>query len=135
MNKKLVTILLCGTIVLGLTGCGSKEEKKEDIVAALNSQIKECKEQNEERSNCMMNYKLQEYFTSHSDYQLLNASKDEFTTKPQEPNSLFTYGTSRDFLCDYKYALIYNKKTKKYYSVEYNCNDNFSTFTASKELK
>lgn len=135
MKKKILSILVCAIMILGITGCGSKEEKTEDIISTLNSKISECSEQNDERSNCMMNYKLQEYFTTYSDYQLLNASKNEFTAKPQEPNSLFTYGTSRDFLCDYDYALFYNKDSKKYYSVEYTCEDNLSTFTKATELK
>lgn len=134
MKKKLLNVLLVGLLTISLTGCGSNSTKELNVVEDLNKIYDECLDQNESYI-CSMNWTLQEYLTTYSSYQLLNASNKEFTTKPSEPNSLFTYGTSRDALCDYQYALFYNKENDSYYSIEYTCEDNDPTFTQVSLLK
>lgn len=136
MKKFLLYTILSCFLVLGTVGCGNKS-KEVNAVEELNKTMSECLEQSDEESTCVMNWTLQEYLTTYSDYRLLNASQKEFTAKPQEPNSLFTYGTSRDSLCAYKYALFYNNDNEKYYSITFNCNDKRTsiTFNEAKELK
>lgn len=132
--KKIFGIFVYCILIVGITGCGSESVKEVNVIGDLNKIHAECLEQNESHI-CNMNWTLQEYLKSYSSYELLNASNKEFTTKPQEPNSQFTYGTSRDALCDYHYALFYNKDNESYYAVEYDCEDNKPTFTKSTLLK
>lgn len=124
--KKFLSILVCGVLILGISGCGSENKKESNVVGDLNKVMTDCLKENdstEKKGNCTMNWLLQDRLKTYSSYELLNTSQTEFTTKPQEPNSLFTYGTSRDGLCAYKYALMYNKDSKNYYSVELDCAD------------
>lgn len=138
MKNKILLTFLCGFLVFGLTGCGSstKSLKEEDVPDDLNKVMSDCLEQNNS-SDCTMNWRLQEYLTTYSSYQLLNASQKEFTATPKEPNSLFSYGSSRDALCNYKYALFYNEDSNSYYSIELDCNDddNVPVFKKATELK
>ena len=32
MNKRILTIILCGVMVLGVTGCGSEDKKVKQVV-------------------------------------------------------------------------------------------------------
>lgn len=136
--KKVLSLLVWGCLIFILTACGSKSEKKADVIADLNKVMTNCLSENEgndKKGNCTMNWLFQNYLKTYSSYQLLNASQSEFSAKPQEPNSLFTYGTSRDAICAYKYALFYNKDNDSYYSVSYECDNNVPTFKEVKELK
>ncbi len=120
-NKLLIgAIIILGAV--SLTGCGTSSSKI-NVADDLNKDYKNCLDQNEPYI-CKMNWTFQEYLNTYSNYQLLNTSLKEFTTKPKEANSLFTYGSSRDSICAYKYALFYNKETKDYYQVELGCNGN-----------
>lgn len=135
MKKKLLSILLVGVMVIGLTGCGNSS-KEVNVVDDLNEIHSNCMKEND-GSVCNMNWRLQEYLEAYSSYRLLNSSQKEFEVKPQEPKSLYSYGQSRDGLCVYKYALFYNKDTGNYYSVEIECenSDSDSVFTNAKLLK
>ena len=104
MKKKLLGILIYGGVVLSLTGCGNSA-KEVNVVDDLNKIYSDCLSQNEDYT-CKMNWTLQSYLETYSSYQLLNTSDKEFTVKPQAPNSLFTYGTSRDSMCAYDYACL-----------------------------
>lgn len=132
--RKILGGLLGGFLILGITGCGDNSRKELSVVEDLNQLHASCLKENES-STCNMNWTLQEYLKTYSSYQLLNASNKEFSVKPAEPNSLFTYGTSRDALCNYQYALFYNKDTNRYYSVEFSCENNTPTFKKSTLLK
>lgn len=136
--KKILNIVGCGVLIFALTACGAKSIKSSDAVVDLNKVMSNCLSENEgaeKRGNCTMNWLFQNYLKTYSSYQLLNASQSEFSTKPQEPNSLFTYGTSRDAICDYKYALFYNKDNDNYYSLTFECDNKVPTFKEAKELK
>ena len=120
MNKKILGTVLLGALVL--TGCGSSKGGA-DVTGDLTKAYNGCLDQNESYI-CMMNYTLQNYLETYTNYRLLNTSEKEFTIKPEEANSLFTYGASRDSMCNYKYALFYNKDNDSYYSVKLECNGN-----------
>ncbi len=134
--KKIFSILLIGLLVVGLTGCGSSSSKESNVTSDLKEVYDGCLKQNESYI-CMMNWTFQEYLETYSSYRLLNTSKKEFTVKPQSPNSLFTYGSSRDSMCAYDYALFYNKDNDSYYSVKLKCNGNEDnpTFESATLLK
>ncbi len=117
--KKILSILLIGILTISLTGCGGSSA---NVPSDLTKVYDECLAQND-KSTCMMNWTFQKYLETYTSYRLLNTSKQEFTVKPQEPNSLFTYGASRDAMCDYNYALFYNKDNNTYYSVKLECED------------
>lgn len=136
MKKGNLSMLLICIITITLTGCGSSKVKEEDVVKDLNDTMTQCIDQGD-RSACTMNWRLQEYLDTYSSYSLLHTSQNEFTVKPKEPNSLFTYGASRDGLCAYKYALFYNEDSDNYYSVTMECEEGESvpTFTQATELK
>lgn len=135
MKRKLLSILLMGIMVIGVTGCGNSS-KELNVVEDLNKIHSNCMKEND-GSVCNMNWRLQEYLEAYSSYRLLNSSQNEFEVKPQEPRSLYSYGQSRDGVCAYKYALFYNKDNGNYYSVELKCenNDSNPTFANSKLLK
>ncbi len=134
--KKIFSILLIGLLVVGLTGCGSSSSKESNVTSDLKEVYDGWLKQNESYI-CMMNWTFQEYLETYSSYRLLNTSKKEFTVKPQSPNSLFTYGSSRDSMCAYDYALFYNKDNDSYYSVKLKCNGNEDnpTFESATLLK
>ena len=133
--KKVFGILIMGILVIGLTGCGNSL-KEVNVVDDLNEIHSNCMKEND-GSVCNMNWRLQEYLEAYSSYRLLNTSKKEFTVKPQSPNSLFTYGSSRDSTCAYDYALFYNVDSDSYYSVKLKCNGNEDnpTFESATLLK
>ena len=124
MKRKLLSILLMGIMVIGVTGCGNSS-KEVNVVEENDGSV------------CNMNWRLQEYLEAYSSYRLLNSSQNEFEVKPQSPKSLYSYGQSRDGVCAYKYALFYNEDNGNYYSVELKCdnNDSSPTFANSKLLK
>ena len=134
--KKKLSILLISFLIIGLTGCGSNSSKEGSAASDLQKIYDGCLEQNESYI-CIMNWTFQEYLETYSSYRLLNTSKKEFTVKPQSPNSLFTYGSSRDSMCAYNYALFYNKDNDSYYSVKLKCNGNEDnpTFESATLLK
>ena len=125
MKKKILSILLMGLFVVGLTGCGNSS-KELDVAADLNEIHSNCMKEND-GSVCNMNWRFQEYLEAYSSYRLLNSSQKEFEVKPQEPKSLYSYGQSRDGICAYKYALFYNVENDSYYSVGLNCENNDSS--------
>lgn len=135
MKRKLLSILLIGVMVVGLTGCGNSS-KEVNVVDDLNEIHSNCMKEND-GSVCNMNWRLQEYLEAYSSYRLLNSSQKEFEVKPQEPKSLYSYGQSRDGVCAYKYALFYNNDNGNYYSVELECenNDSNPNFVNAKLLK
>lgn len=135
MKKKLLSILLIGVMVIGLTGCGNSS-KEVNVASDLNEIHSNCMKEND-GSVCNMNWRLQEYLEAYSSYRLLNSSQKEFEVKPQEPKSLYSYGQSRDGVCAYKYALFYNNDNGNYYSVELECenNDSNPNFVNAKLLK
>lgn len=135
MKKKIFTVLLTGILTISLTGCGSSVSES-DVAKDLNKIHENCMKEND-GSVCNMNWRLQEYLESYSSYRLLNSSQNEFTVKPQEAKSLYSYGQSRDGVCAYKYALFYNKDADSFYSVKINCetNDSNPVFSDAKLLK
>lgn len=136
--KNILRVFGCVFLIIALTACGSKSSKSVDIVSDLNKVMTNCLSENEgtdKKGNCTMNWLFQNYLKTYSSYQLLNTSQSEFSAKPQEPNSLFTYGTSRDGICAYKYALFYNKDNDNYYSLSFECDNSVPTFKEAKELK
>ena len=138
MKKKLLIIGICGFVILGLTtGCGSSNVKEKDVTKELNDLVNQCVGEKSVSTQCKFNDDLQKYFETYSDYRLLHASEKEFTGKPKEAKSLFTYGQSTDMLCNYKYALIYNEKTKQAFSIEVSCETKESapTFKTTVEVK
>lgn len=136
MKNKLLIFLLCGVMVLGMTGCGSKTSTT-DTSKELNNYISNCTKENEEVHQCARNDHFQTYLKTYSDYRLLDVSNKEFTSKPKEANSMMSYGVSTDFICDYDYVLIYNEKTEQAFSVKVKCGENESipTFDIATELK
>ena len=138
MKKGVLSILFIGTLTICLTGCGSKSNKPstDNVVSDLNNLMSECVSQNDV-SNCMMNDKFQTYLDTYSSYSLLNASDNEFTTKPQEPKSLFSYGASTGGMCGYNNILIYSEDGDSYYSVSMSCEkvDSVPNFENATELK
>ena len=135
MKRNLLSVLLIGVMVIGLTGCGNSS-KEVNVVSDLNEIHSNCMKEND-GSVCNMNWRLQEYLEAYSSYRLLNSSQKEFEVKPQEPKSLYSYGQSRDGVCAYKYALFYNNDNGNYYSVEIECenNDSDPVFSNAKLLK
>ena len=117
MKRGILSILLVGIMVIGLTGCGNPS-KEVNVVEDLNKIHSNCMKEND-GSVCNMNWRLQEYLETYSSYRLLNSSQKEFQVKPQEPKSLYSYGQSN------------------YYSVELECenNDSSPNFSNAKLLK
>ena len=115
--KKVFSILLLAVLIIAVTGCGSSSSKESDVTKELTEIYDGCLEQSETYIYCM-NWTFQEYLETYSSYRLLNTSKKEFTVKPQSPNSLFTYGSSRDSTCAYDYALFYNVDSDSYNELE-----------------
>jgi hypothetical protein len=138
MKKKLLCFLLCGMMLIGLTGCGGNNSKSSsDVVTDLNNLIEQCSKENTGDSSwkCMLNENLQTYFKTYSDYRLLNVSQSEFVAKPQDDNNLMAYGILTDKMCNYDYVLIYNSKAEQSYSVKLSCEDNIPSFDTATELK
>lgn len=136
MKKQILSIILMGFLVVGITGCGDTSSKEVNVIDDLKIIHENCMKEND-GSVCNMNWRLQEYLEAYSSYRLLNSSQNEFEIKPQEPKSMYSYGQSRDGVCAYKYALFYNKDSNSYYSVELGCENNDSNpkFLSAKELK
>ncbi len=145
MRKKILAIMLCGILVLGMTGCGGskssgKNLKESDIVKDLNEVVTNYREQNKDDKFFVvgvddMQQQLQTY---NSSYKLLGSSENEYTTKPTAPNELFRPVDMNYPLCTFKpNALVYNSDADKYYNVKYECDDKkvMPTFTEAKELK
>ncbi len=144
MKKKILSIVLCGLFVLGLTtGCGSnsnKNLKEADVVKDLNEVINNFKEQNKDDKYFVVGVDdmQQQLATYKSTYKLLGSSENEYTTKPSAPNNLFRAVDMNYPICTFKpNALIYNSDADKYYNVKYECDDKkvMPTFTEAKELK
>ncbi len=144
MKKNIMSIVLCGIMVLGLaTGCGNnstKSLKEEDVINDLNEVITNYKEQNKDDKYFVVGVDdmQQQLETYKSNYKLLGASENEYTTKPSSPNQLFRDVDMNYPLCTFKpNALIYNSDADKYYNVKYECDDKKTTptFTEAKELK
>ncbi len=138
MKKGVLSILFIGGLTICLTGCGSKSNKPStnNVVSDLNNLMSECVSQND-IANCKRNDKFQTYLDTYSSYSLLNASDNEFTTKPQEPKSLFSYGASTGGMCGYNNILIYSEDGDSYYSVSMSCEkvDSVPNFENATELK
>ena len=144
MKKKILSIVLCGLFVLGLTtGCGSnsnKNLKEADVVKDLNEVINNFKEQNKDDKYFVVGVDdmQQQLATYKSTYKLLGSSENEYTTKPSAPNNLFRAVDMNYPICTFKpNALIYNSDADKYYNVKYEFDDKkvMPTFTEAKELK
>ena len=131
MNKKLLVIPV---FALLLVGCG-KIKKAVNPTEDLTTIYNYCLDQNESYI-CKMNWTLQTFLEGNSNYRLINASQKDFTVKPTNPNDQFTYGASRDSLCNYKYLLFYNSDSDSYYSVKLACSDNDANpiFESAKDL-
>ena len=76
MKKKILSILFCGTLLFGLTGCGNKKEEiKSDggnsstIVDELNLKIKTLEEENSKLKSKDCRYTETYFFVDYYDYQ------------------------------------------------------------------
>lgn len=146
MKKKVISILLCGIIILGFaTGCGSKSVSEEDVLAALNKvvndHIDEAIKQDKTASLSIKDFK--DKLDMYSDYQLLDKSGEEFTTKPTEPKYIIKpfyeidqINTSNNTDIA-RYFLVYNEKTETYYSTlcGWDKDNDRPIFVEAKELK
>lgn len=77
--KKMLTILLCGSIILGLTGCeGTKdfeETKKNEFqeeVESLKNELNDLKEEYEELKNLIEDLKDHEFYENYVKEELSN---------------------------------------------------------------
>ena len=136
MKKSVLSIISIGILTMILTGCGKTSTSPINVVSDLNKLMNECVSQND-IANCKRNDKFQAYLDTYSNYKLLNASDNEFTTRPQEANSLFSYGASTGGMCGYCNAFIYCEDGDTYYSVSMSCEkvDSVPNFEEATELK
>ena len=130
--KKVLMILLCGIMTLGLiTGCGSNStiSVKDD----LNNLMDKLEQ---EKDNFHVST-IQEYLEKNSDYRLIDGQKDEFTVKPSDSKDQYTSVQKNEQLINTSsnYVLIYNTKTDKYYSIPVGAVGYKPYFNEATELK
>ncbi len=135
--KKIMTIILCGMMLLGLvTGCGNKTLSEEDVLNDINKVVN-----NQLTTKTIKDFK--EKLDTYSDYKLIDKSDKEFTTKPTEPNYVIQKFYESDLLNNStntdidRYFLIYNEKNNTYYSTkcEWDKENKTPIFVEAKELK
>lgn len=130
--KKVLMILLCGFMVLGLTtGCGSNStiSVKDDL-----NNLMDKLEQEEDNFHVST---IQEYLEKNSDYRLIDGQKNEFTVKPSDSENKYTSVQKSEQLINTSsnYVLIYNTKTDKYYSIPVGAVGYKPYFNEATELK
>ncbi len=121
MKKKILSILLIGIFVIGLTGCG----KGENIIKILNDAVQEELDVWEEQDG-HSDFTIRKIQSHLSDYTFIASGDKEFHStngSTEYTNQIVGYksysdSTTMTSTSDIKYALVYDQKNKKYYSVE-----------------
>ncbi len=132
MKKKFLSILILGILLIGITGCGKSASGK-NISDNLNKLIDSL----EKESNDFEVSTIQKYFEKNSDYRLLAGQDEEFTEKPSSAENQYTYVQGNEQLINTNslYALIYDTKSDKYYSISVTYFSYKPYFNEARELK
>jgi hypothetical protein len=115
MKKKLLCFLLCGVVLIGLTGCGGNDSSTTSIQDELNGLMDKL----EQESDDFHVSTIQDYLENNSDFRLIAGDDEEFTERPSSSIQQYTVVQEREQLINTNsdYVLIYNVKTDKYYSI------------------
>ncbi len=114
--KKVLTLVLCSVLILSLAGCGSKHSSSsKKIDEELNILMDEIAEKKDDFHVST----IQEYLEENSDYRLLDGNKNPFEEAPESPKDAYTFVEKNEQLINTNsnYVLIYDTKTKTYYSI------------------
>ena len=131
MKRKILYIVLCGIMILGLTtGCGNNSNENK-VLESLNNSVKELQDSYKESGNRSF---TPEFIQKNlKDYTIINASKNEYNSIDGETdfntqmvgstNSKKSDNMSSDG--NIHFLLVYDKNDKTYYSVsiEYDTSD------------
>lgn len=131
MRKRILSIVICGIVLLGLTtGCGNNSNDKK-VLEALNNSVKVLQDSYKEDGN--RGFTPEFIQKNLEDYTVINASKNEYNSIDGETefntqmigstNSKKSDNMSSDG--NIYYLLVYDKNNKTYYSVsiEYDTSD------------
>lgn len=119
--KKILSILLIGILVIGITGCGNSSNLIKSLNDAVQEELNVWVEQDGHTDFTIS--KIQSHL---SDYTFIASGDKEFTStngSTEYTNQIVGYKSYSDnstmtSTSDIKYVLVYDKENQKYYSVE-----------------
>lgn len=143
MKTKLLSLILIILMLGGLvtlTGCGSEKstskKKNDNITKALNEAVETIEKEADEKGT-MVKYNVSTIQKALEDrYQLINASREEFTEAPDSPAKKFKSLQYSEQLLNVgaNFVMVYDKETENYYSVKVSYSSYKPTFSNAKKL-
>lgn len=126
--------------LLTLTGCGKEEstskKKNDNVTKALNEAVKTIETEAEEKETTP-SYNVSTIQKALEDrYQLINASRTEFTEAPESSSKKFKSLQYSEQLINVgaNFVMVYDTETENYYSVKVSYSSYQPTFSNAKKL-
>ena len=127
MKKKIFLFVICGILLISLTGCGSEEEKKEELTLDNFNLTGTCWEENVEHIQCFDENAVYSVYTNNDELITTNSDSDKAKlSKKNNTEGSFTYELHDLDDVIYGYMVIIKDNSYKLWTTYYDTIENKS---------